>query len=474
MIFEKNIVDEGQFDKLLKAKVTEFVELNVVPFKKKYLELIVERQDPTGFVAEVLETNKTKNDYIPPRFIPVGEELLNLFFTEESKIPTFYDVFFSFEEQQIRFENTTQNELGTTVPSEDDFFTVLERFGDLSRNLRSYDLWKSIEFKNTALYLLDEIDEEKLKQNIFDGLKKAISTKIAEEIDYNPFWNFLLTGSLKRLETDSGMDSYNWSEFISTLKKVKERLDISKYQLSEDDKKQFLQLVEKKIQETSKTNISDGSTLYILEFLKLLELEIDKKSKKKIAERTLSTATFFPNEQIISYLHKEGFLDIDKLLKVVEKKLQQYPTANLEQVLFLTKEEAKDVFNLKVKFEQYPIPLLAYVSVMNQKQLKKVEDLFGVTFTTKSVAFESIPIKKHKRFTLSEFDEVVEAIQSGTVSDKVALDEYLTYNFSLKNFVEFTKKLQLTKYKYSDDVYEQVLKVCETSPFEKGKVISLN
>ena len=40
MIFEKNIVDEQQFDKLLKAKVTEFVELNVVPFKKKYLELL--------------------------------------------------------------------------------------------------------------------------------------------------------------------------------------------------------------------------------------------------------------------------------------------------------------------------------------------------------------------------------------------------------------------------------------------------
>ena len=40
MIFEKNIVDEEQFDKLLKAKVTEFVELNVVPFKKKYLELL--------------------------------------------------------------------------------------------------------------------------------------------------------------------------------------------------------------------------------------------------------------------------------------------------------------------------------------------------------------------------------------------------------------------------------------------------
>jgi hypothetical protein len=474
MIFEKNIVDEGQFDKLLKAKVTEFVELNVVPFKKKYL-LIAERQDPTGFVAEVLESNKTKNDYIPPRFIPVGEELLNLFFTEEAKIPTFYDVFFSFEEQQIRFENTTQNELGTTVPSEDDFFTVLESFGDLNRNLRSFGLWKSIEFRNIALYLLDEVDDEQLKENIFEGLKKEISANIAEELKYTSFWNFLLTGSLKLLETaDSGLDSYDWSEFISTFKRVKERLDISKYQLSEDNKKQFLQLVKNKIQETRKTNISDGSTLYILEFLKLLELEIDKKSKKKIAERTLSTATFFPNEQIISYLHKEGFLDIDKLLKVVEKKLQQYPTANLEQVLFLTKEEAKDVFNLKVKFEQYPIPLLAYVSVMNQEQLKKVEDLFGVTFTTKSVALESIPVKKHKRFTLSEFDEVVEAIQSGTVLDKVALDEYLTYNFSLKDFVEFTKRLQLTKYKYSDDVYEQVLKVCETSPFEKGKVISLN
>lgn len=473
MIFEKNIVDEGQFDKLLKAKVTEFVELNVVPFKKKYLELISVGQDPTGFVTEVLETNKTQNDYIPPRFIPVGEELLNLFFTEESKIPTFYDVFFSFEEQQIRFENTTQNELGTTVPSEDDFFTVLESFGDLSRNLRSYHLWQSIEFKNIAQYLLDEIDEEELKQNIFEGLKKEISTKILEEIDYNPFWNFLFNGSLKGLETEAGMDSYNWSEFISTLKKVKERLDISKYQLSEDKKKQFLQLVEKKIQETGEENTSD-SILYILEFLKLLELEIDKKYKKKIAERMLSTATFFPNKQVISYLYKEEFLDIDKLLKVVEKKLQQYPTANLEQVLFLTKEEAEDVLSFKVKFEQYPIPLLAYVSVMNQEQLKKVEDLFGVTFTTKSVALKSIPVKKHKRFTLSEFDEVVEVIQSGIVSDKVALDEYLTYNFSLKDFVEFTKKLQLTKYKYSDDVYEQVLKVCETSPFEKGKVISLN
>ena len=162
------------------------------------------------------------------------------------------------------------------------------------------------------------------------------------------------------------------------------------------------------------------------------------------------------------------------MLKVVEKKLQQYPTANLEQVLFLTKEEVEDVFSFKVKFEQYPIPLLAYVSVMNQEQLKKVEDLFGVTFTTKSVTLKNISVKKHKRFTLSEFDEVVEAIQSGTVSDKYALDEYLTYNFSMKNFVKFTKKLQLTKYKYSDDVYEQVLKVCETSPFEKGKVISLN
>ena len=473
MIFEKNIVNEQRFDKLLKAKVIEFVELNVVPFKKKYLELLQLGQDPTRFVTEVLESNKTKNDYIPPRFIPVGGELLNLFFTEEAKIPSFYDVFFSFEEQQIRFENTTQNELGTTVPSEDDFFTVLESFGDLSRNLRSYGFWKSIEFRNIALYLLDEIDEEKLKQNIFDGLKKAISTKITEELEYNPFWNFLLTGSLKRLETDSGMDSYNWSEFISTLKKVKERLDISKYQLSEDDKKQFLQLVEKKIRETSKVNIS-GGILYILEFLKLLELEINQKLKKKIAERIFSTLSFFLNEQMISLLHKEGFLDIDKLLKVVEQKVQQYPTANLEQVLFLTKEEAKDVFNLKVKFEQYPIPLLTYVSVMTQEQLKKVEDLFGVTFTTKSVTLESIPIKKHKRFTLSEFDEVVEAIQSGTVSDKVALDEYLTYNFSLKDFVEFTKKLRLTKYKYSDDVYEQVLRVCETSPFEKGKVISLN
>lgn len=472
MIF-KNIVNEQQFDKLLKAKVTEFVELNVVPFKKKYLELLQLGQDPSGFVAEVLESNKTKNDYIPPRFIPVGEELLNLFFTEEAKIPTFYDVFFSFEEQQIRFENTTQNELGTTVPSEDDFFTALERFGDLSRNLRSYGLWNSIEFKNTALYLLDEIDEEKLKQNIFDGLKKAISTKIAEEIDYNPFWNFLLTGSLKRLETDSGMDSYNWSEFISTLKKVKERLDISKYQLSEDDKKQFLQLVEKKIRETSKVNIS-GGILYILEFLKLLELEINQKLKKKIAERIFSTLSFFPNEQMISLLHKEGFLDIDKLLKVVEQKVQQYPTTNLEQILFLTKEEAEDVFGLKIKLEQYPIPLLVFTSVMNEEQLKKVEDLFGVTFTKEPVTLQSIPIKKHKRFTLSEFDEVVEAIQSGTVSDKYALDEYLTYNFSLKDFVEFTKKLQLTKYKYSDDVYEQVLKVCEASPFEKGKVISLN
>lgn len=473
MIFEKNIVNEQQFDKLLKAKVTEFVELNVVPFKKKYLELLQLGQDPTGFVTEVLESNKTKNDYIPPRFIPVGEELLNLFFTEEAKIPTFYDVFFSFEEQQIRFENTTQNELGTTVPSEDDFFTVIESFLGRSRNLLSYHLWKSIEFKNTALYLLDEIDERQLKENIFEGLKKGISAKIAEELKYTPFWNFLLTGSLKLLETESGLGGYDWSEFISTFKRVKERLDISKYQLSEDDKNKFLQLVEKKIQETGEENISD-SILYILEFLKLLELEIDKKYKKKIAERMFSTATFFPNEQIISYLHKEGFLDIDKLLKVVEKKVQQYPTANLEQVLFLTKEEAKDVFNLKVKFEQYPIPLLTYVSVMTQEQLKKVEDLFGVTFTTKSVTLESIPIKKHKRFTLSEFDEVVEAIQSGIVSDEYALDEYLTYNFSLKDFVEFTKKLQLTKYKYSDEIYEQVLKVCETSPFEKGKVISLN
>ena len=468
---KKNIVNEQRFDKLLKAKVAEFVELNVVPFKKKYLELVAEGQDPTGFVAEVLESNKTKNDYIPPRFIPVGEELLNLFFTEDAKIPTFYTTFFSFDEQQIRFENTTQNELGTTVPVKDDFVAVFESFGDLSRNLRSYGFWNSIEFKNIALYLLDEVNEVQLKENIFEGLKKEISTKIAEEIDYNPFWNFLLTGSLKRLETETGMDSYNWSEFFSTLKGVKERLDISKYQLSEDDKKQFLQLVENKIQKTSK--ISDG-ILHILEFLKALELEIDKKSKKKIVERMISTVTFFPNEQIISYLHKEGFLDIDKLLKVVEKKLQQYPTANLEQVLFLTKEETEDVFGLKVKFEQYPIPLLTYVSVMTQEQLKKVEDLFGVTFTTKSVTLESIPIKKHKRFTLSEFDEVVEAIQSGIVSDKVALDEYLTYNFSLKDFVEFTKKLQLTKYKYSDDVYEQVLKVCETSPFEKGKVISLN
>lgn len=473
MVFEKNIVNEQQFDKLLKAKVIEFVELNVVPFKKKYLELLQLEQDPTGFVTEVLESNKTKNDYIPPRFIPVGEELLNLLFTEEAKIPTFYPTFFSFDEQQIRFENTTQNELGTTVPAEDDFFTVLDGFYDSSRNLRSYHLWKSIEFKNTVLYLLNEIDEEKLKQNIFSELKKKISTKIAEEIDYNPFWNLLLTGSLKQLDTESGLDGYDWSEFISTFKRVKERLDISKYQLSEDDKNKFLQLVEKKIQETGEENISD-SILYILEFLKLLELEIDKKYKKKIAERMLSTATFFPNKQVISYLYKEDFLDIDKLLKVVEKKLQQYPTANLEQVLFLTKEEAEDVLSFKVKFEQYPIPLLAYVSVMNQEQLKKVEDLFGVTFTTKSVALESIPVKKHKRFTLSEFDEVVEVIQSGTISDKVALDEYLTYNFSLKDFVEFTKKLQLTKYKYSDDVYEQVLKVCETSPFEKGKVISLN
>lgn len=474
MIFEKNIVNEQQFDKLLKAKVTEFVELNVVPFKKKYLELLQLRQDPTGFIAEVLESNKTKNDYIPPRFVPVGEELLNLFFTEEAKIPTFYNVFFSFEEQQIRFENTTQNELGTTVPSEDDFFTVLEPFGDLSRNLRSYGLWNSIEFKNIALYFLDEVNEEQLKENIFEGLKKGISVKIAEEIDYNPFWNFLLTGSLKLLETaDSGLDSYDWSEFISTFKRAKERLNISKYKLSEDDKNKFLQLVEKKIQETAEENISD-SILYILEFLKLLELEIDKKYKKKIAERMFSTATFFPNKQVISYLYKEGFLDIDKLLKVVEKKLQQYPTANLEQVLFLNKKEVEDVLSFKVKFEQYPIPLLAYVSVMNQEQLKKVEDLFGVTFTTKSVALESIPVKKHKRFTLSEFDEVVGLIQSGTISDKYVLDEYLTYNFSLKDFVEFTKKLQLTKYKYSDDVYEQVLKVCETSPFEKGKVISLN
>ena len=474
MIFEKNIVNEQQFDKLLKAKVIEFVELNVVPFKKKYLELNSEGQDPTGFVTEVLESNKTKNDYIPPRFIPVGEELLNLFFTEEAKIPTFYNVFFSFEEQQIRFENTTQNELGTTVPSEDDFFTVLESFGDLSRNLRSFGLWKSIEFRNIALYLLDEIDDEQLKENIFEGLKKEISANIAEELKYTSFWNFLLTGSLKLLETaDSGLDSYDWSEFISTFKRVKERLDISKYQLSEDNKNQFLQLVENKIQETGEENTSDG-ILYILEFLKLLKLEIDKKYKKKIAERMLSTATFFPNKQVISYLHKEGFLDIDKLLKVVEKKLQQYPTANLEQVLFLTKEEVEDVFSFKVKFEQYPIPLLAYVSVMNQEQLKKVEDLFGVTFTTKSVTLKNISVKKHKRFTLSEFDEVVEAIQSGTVSDKYALDEYITYNFSMKDFVEFTKKLQLTKYKYSDDVYEQVLKVCETSPFEKGKVISLN
>lgn len=473
MIFEKNIVDEEQFDKLLKAKVTEFVELNVVPFKKKYLELLQLGQDPTGFVAEVLGSNKTKNDYIPPRFIPVGGELLNLFFTEEAKIPSFYDVFFSFEEQQIRFENTTQNELGTTVPAEDDFVTVFEPFGDLSRNLRNYGFWNSIEFKNTTLYLLDEVNEVQLKENIFEGLKKEISTKIEEEIDYNPFWNFLLTGSLKRLETETGMDSYNWSEFISTLKNVKERLDISKYKLTEDNKKQFLQLVESKIQETSKVNISDD-VLHILEFLKVLELKIHKKLKKKIAERLISTATFFPNEHIISYLQKEGFLDIDKLLKVVKKKVQQYPTAKLEQILFLTKEETKDVFNLKVKFEQYPIPLLAYVSVMNQEQLKKVEDLFGVTFTTKSVALESIPVKKHKRFTLSEFDEVVEAIQSGTVSDKVALEDCITHNFSLKDFVEFTKKLQLAKYKYSDKVYKQVLKVCQTSPFEKGKVISLH
>lgn len=473
MIFEKNIVNEQQFDKLLKAKVAEFVELNVVPFKKKYLELLQLEQDPTGFVTEVLESNKTKNDYIPPQFIPVDEELLNLLFTEEAKIPTFYPTFFSFDEQQIRFENTTQNELGTTVPAEDDFFTVLDGFYDSSRNLRSYHLWKSIEFKNTVLYLLNEIDEEKLKQNIFSELKKKISTKIAEEIDYNPFWNLLLTGSLKQLDTEAGMDSYNWSEFISTFKKVKERLDISKYQLSEDKKKQFLQLVEKNIQETSKVKISDG-ILNILEFLKLLELEIHKKLKKKIAERMISTATFFPNEQIISYLQKEGFLDIDKLLKIVEQKLQQYPTAKLEQILFLTKEESEDVFGLKVKFEQYPIPLLIFTSVMNEEQLKKVEDLFDVTFTKEPVALQSIPIKKHKCFTLSEFDEVVEVIQSGTVSDKYALEECLTHNFSLKDFAEFTKKLQLTKYKYSDEVYEQVLKVCETSPFEKGKVISLN
>ena len=111
---------------------------------------------------------------------------------------------------------------------------------------------------------------------------------------------------------------------------------------------------------------------------------------------------------------------------------------------------------------------------MNEEQLKKVEDLFDVTFTKEPVALQSIPIKKHKCFTLSEFDEVVEVIQSGTVSDKYALEECLTHNFSLKDFAEFTKKLQLTKYKYSDEVYEQVLKVCETSPFEKGKVISLN
>ena len=111
---------------------------------------------------------------------------------------------------------------------------------------------------------------------------------------------------------------------------------------------------------------------------------------------------------------------------------------------------------------------------MNEKQLKKVEDLFGVTFTKEKVTLQSIPIKKHKHFTLSEFDEVVDVIRAGIVSDKYALDEYLTYNFSLKDFVEFTKKLQLTKYKYSDEVYEQVLKVCETSPFSKGKVIPLN
>ena len=431
------------------------------------------RQDPTGFVAEVLKSNKTKNDYIPPRFIPVGEELLEMFFTKNSKIPTFYKVFFSFEEQQIRFENTTQNELGTTVPSEDDFFTVNEGFSDGSRNLNVYDLWNSIEFKNIAKYLLDEVDEGQLKENIFEGLKKEISANIAEELKYTPFWNFLLTGSLKLLENETRIDGYDWSEFISTFKRVKERLDISKYKLSDDNKNQFLQLVEKKIQETSKANISDG-ILHILEFLKSLELEVHKKYKKKIAERMLSTATFFPNEQIISYLHKEGFLDIDKLLKVVKKKVQQYPTANLEQVLFLTKEEAEDVFSLKVKFEQYPIPLLVYVSVMTQEQMKEVEDLFGVTFTTKSVTLESISIKKHKRFTLSEFDEVVEVIQTGTVSDKYTLEEYLTYNFSLKDFVEFTKKLQLTKYKYSDEVYEQVLKVCETSPFEKGKIIPLN
>ena len=473
MIFEKNIVDEGQFDKLLKAKVTEFVELNVVPFKNKYIELISEGQDPTGFVAEVLKSNKTKKDYIPPRFIPVGEELLEMFFTKNSKIPTFYKVFFSFDEQQIRFENTTQNELGTTVPAEDDFFTVNEGFIDGSRNLNVYDLWNSIEFKNIAKYLLDEVDEGQLKENIFEGLKKEISVNIAEELKYTPFWNFLLTGSLKLLENETGINGYDWSEFISTFKRVKERLDISKYQLSEDNKNQFLQLVEEKIQETSKTNISDG-ILHILEFLKLLELEVHKKYKKKIAERMFSTATFFPNEQIISYLHKEGFLDIDKLLKVVEKKVQQYPTTNLEQVLFLTKEEVEDVFSFKVKFEQYPIPLLVYVSVMTQEQLKKVEDLFGVTFTTKSVTLESISIKKHKCFTLSEFGEVVEVIQAGTVSDKYTLEEYLTYNFSLKDFVEFTKKLQLTKYKYSDEVYEQVLKVCETSPFEKGKIIPLN
>ena len=473
MIFEKNIVNEQQFDKLLKAKVAEFVELNVVPFKKKYLELLQLGQDPTGFVTEVLESNKTKKDYYPPKFIPVGEELLNLFFTEEAKIPSFYDVFFSFEEQQIRFENTTQNELGTTIPAEDDFVTVFEPFGDLSRNLRNYGFWNSIEFKNTALYLLDEVNEVQLKENIFEELKKEISTKIEEEIDYNPFWNFLLTGSLKRLETEIGMDSYNWSEFISTLKEAKERLDISKYKLTEDNKKQFLQLVESKIQETSKVNISDD-VLHILEFLKVLELKIHKKLKMKIAERLISTATFFPNEHIISYLQKEGFLDIDKLLKIVEQKLQQYPTAKLEQILFLTKEESEDVFGLKVKFEQYPIPLLIFTSVMNEKQLKKVEDLFGVTFTKEKVTLQSIPIKKHKHFTLSEFDEVVGLIQSGIVSDKVALEEYLTHNFSLKDFVEFTKQLQLTKYKYSDEVYEQVLKVCQTSPFEKGKVVSLN
>lgn len=117
---KKNIVNEQQFDKLLKAKVAEFVELNVVPFKKKYLELLQLGQDPTEFVTEVLKSNKTKKDYIPPRFIPVGEELLNLLFTEEAKIPTFYPTFFSFEQLVVTY-NEYRN-------FEDDFVELLIQY----------------------------------------------------------------------------------------------------------------------------------------------------------------------------------------------------------------------------------------------------------------------------------------------------------------------------------------------------------